>query len=76
MKILPSTAAILIGLILGSGLAGCGKSSDKGSKRPRIAYMGNAIAPFWSIGRNAGSSADGNGCGWDEGAGARRMPMH
>lgn len=30
-------------------LCHCGKSDDKDAPKPRIAYMGNAIAPFWTI---------------------------
>jgi len=49
MKIVRSTAAALLGFLLVSGPAGCGRAPEKGTQRPRIAYMGNAIAPFWSI---------------------------
>lgn len=49
MKTFAAAAVSLIGLILISGLSGCGKAPEKESTRPRIAYMGNAIAPFWSI---------------------------
>lgn len=31
------------------GLSSCGKSGDKARDKPRVAYMGNAIAPFWTI---------------------------
>lgn len=42
----PAAAALLI-----LGFTQCGKSgpSSAGSGKPRIAYMGNAIAPFWTI---------------------------
>src|SRR4051812_34294439 len=31
------------------GLTHCGKSGDSAGDKPRVAYMGNAIAPFWTI---------------------------
>ena len=31
------------------GLNSCGKGGDKARAKPRVAYMGNAIAPFWTI---------------------------
>jgi ribose transport system substrate-binding protein len=30
-------------------LNSCGKAGDKARGKPRVAYMGNAIAPFWTI---------------------------
>lgn len=30
-------------------LTHCGKSGDAAGDKPRVAYMGNAIAPFWTI---------------------------
>lgn len=46
MKIRRATATALILL---SGLCGCDRAPETGTKRLRIAYMGNAIAPFWTI---------------------------
>src|SRR4051812_34066140 len=31
------------------GLNSCGKGGDMAREKPRVAYMGNAIAPFWTI---------------------------
>lgn len=42
-----STAALAAALV--TGLTHCGKSGESGPKKPRVAYMGNAIAPFWTI---------------------------
>lgn len=37
-------------VLAASFLVQCGPSSDGGSgKKPRVAYIGNAIAPFWTI---------------------------
>src|SRR5580765_1655056 len=42
--------ATFFGLLLLSLFpAPSGKSKEGGPAKPRIAYMGNAIAPFWSI---------------------------
>ncbi len=41
-------AVVLVGLMT-HALSGCRNPEDKQSRKPRIAYMGNAIAPFWSI---------------------------
>jgi ribose transport system substrate-binding protein len=46
MKRLLLSTSLLASLAF--GLTHCGKS-DSGPKKPRIAYMGNAIAPFWTI---------------------------
>lgn len=59
MKSLPAPAFCLIGVILTFTLGGCGKGPEKGAKRPRIAYMGNAIAPFWSIAEKGARDAAG-----------------
>lgn len=40
--------ALLAGCV--AGLTQCGKSGESsGGSKPRVAYMGNAIAPFWTI---------------------------
>ena len=47
MKKSHALLALIVPLAL--GLSACGKKEDQGPKKPRIAYMGNAIAPFWTI---------------------------
>jgi ribose transport system substrate-binding protein len=45
-------AALLLIPALALSLSHCGKSDSSGAKsggKPHIAYMGNAIAPFWTI---------------------------
>ena len=49
MKLILTTASVALGLLLTTGITGCGKKSDPGPKKIRVAYMGNAIAPFWTI---------------------------
>src|SRR5262245_3686416 len=60
-------------LILAAGLISCGKKNESGgAKRPRIAYMGNAVAPFWSIAEKGARKA-----GEDFGADVEvRMPQN
>ncbi len=41
--------AFLLTPLLALSLTHCGKSDSAKSGKPRIAYMGNAIAPFWTI---------------------------
>ena len=39
-----------LSMVLAVGfLTQCGKSGDGANGKPRVAYMGNAIAPFWTI---------------------------
>lgn len=50
MKISHFVASSVVAGLLILGLTHCGKSSSpNGTGKPRIAYMGNAIAPFWTI---------------------------
>jgi ribose transport system substrate-binding protein len=42
------TGALLLGLA-SLGITSCGKKDDAADAKPRVAYMGNAIAPFWTI---------------------------
>lgn len=41
-------AAISVALLM-AGLSGCKKSPSTTIKKPHMVYIGNAIAPFWSI---------------------------
>ncbi|OAI55694.1 sugar ABC transporter substrate-binding protein [Verrucomicrobiaceae bacterium SCGC AG-212-N21] len=41
-------AAVFALAVVAPGLISCGEKRKEGDK-PRVAYMGNAIAPFWSI---------------------------
>lgn len=52
------------------GLSSCNKSGDGKDGKPRVAYMGNAIAPFWTIAEKGARKA-----GQDFGADVEvRMP--
>lgn len=45
----PSFSVTLTLILAAAGLTQCGKEGGGGNDKPRIAYMGNAIAPFWTI---------------------------
>ncbi len=42
-------AAALALAVIVTGLNSCGKGGNAAREKPRVAYMGNAIAPFWTI---------------------------